>query len=194
MKKPSIISSDFVLGALIAILSILTAFTGWEFSKADGASSGFSSQGMLKLTDANAEYLVANQNIIQDYTYYDTYYLNVEAQPDIADYFKSNFSDALTASLERDTPFDEQYYEEMYQVPHEMFAEADALFAKASEGGNRTDRLQLVSLVYAVAISFTAWASLLDKQSKMRLVFSVMALLVMIAGIVVYITAPILIS
>ncbi|MFZ6028343.1 MAG: hypothetical protein ACOYYS_11565 [Chloroflexota bacterium] len=191
MKKLLWFASDLILGALIAILSVLTAFTSWQYSAADGVSSGYSSDGMKKLTEANAEYLVVNQAIIQDYTYFDTYYLNYETNPEVADYYQENFSGALAANMERDTPaFDDQYYEEMYQDAAELFDEADRLFARSSAVGQRSDRLQLTMLIFAVALSFTAWASLLDKASKLRVGFSLLAMSVMVAGIVTYLTAP----
>jgi hypothetical protein len=190
MNKPHFLGSDLMLGALIAFLSILTAFTSWQFSSTDGAGADYNRKGLLMLTDANAEYLVANQDIIQDYTYYDTYYLNYETNPEVADYYQENFSPSLTANLEREAIFDEQYYAEMYQTPQEMFDEADRLFELAGEVGNRSDRIQLSTLIFAVALSFTAWGSLLEKDSKLRLLFSVLALLVMVAGLVVFFTAP----
>jgi hypothetical protein len=190
MKKISLLATDLTLGALIAILSVLTAFTSWQFTSAEDTASGYNRDGMKMLTDANAEYLVVNQDIIQDYTYYDTYYLNYESNPEIAEYYLENFSPALTANLEREVIFDDAYYTEMYDTAQGMFDEADSLFEKAGQIGDRSNRLQVTSLVFAVALAFTAWASLLDKESKLRLVFALLAMLVLLGGIGVYLTAP----
>lgn len=179
------------MGALITILSVLTAYASWQYDNADGISSGYSSEGVKILIDANAEYLLTNQDINQDYAYFDTYYLNSETNPETANYYEENFSDELLANLERDTPtFDDQYYDEMYQSAEELFDEADHLFTLASQLGLRTDKLQLSILIFAIALSFTAWASLLEKNRKLRLLFTLLACIITLVGIGIYISAP----
>ena len=176
---------------MIAVLSIFTALASYQGSMSDSDQSKNNVLGMQMLTDANAEYLTANQDIIQDYTYFDTYYLNVDTNPEIADYYKESFSEALTAGMTRDSgPFDEAYYEAMYAGPNDMFTQADDYFGLAEKFNERGDQLQLVMLIMAVGLSFAAWASLLGEDSKMRLVFTVFAILVMIAGLVTYVQVP----
>lgn len=191
MKRLRFLTSEITLGTLIAVLSIFTALTAYQSSMADSDQTKNNVQGMQKLTDANAEYLTANQDIIQDYTYFDTYYLNQESNPDIADYYKESFSEELVAGLERpEGPWDEVYYEAKYQGPNEIFDEADALFSKAEEWNTRGDQLQLVMLLMAVALSFSAWASLLSDESKMRLIFAVLSILVFLYAFYNYLIVP----
>jgi hypothetical protein len=191
MKRLRFLTSEITLGTLIAILSVFTAVAGYQSSMADSDQTKNNVLGMQKLTNANAEYLTANQDIIQDYTYYDTYYLNQESKPEIADYYKESFSEALTAGMQRESgPFDETYYTAMYDNPNQIFDEADQLFNKAEEWNNRGDQLQLVMLIMAVGLSFAAWASLMGEESKMRLIFAFFSIIVLIYGLFNYLMVP----
>jgi hypothetical protein len=191
MKRLRFLTNEITLGTLIAVLSVFTALAGYQSSMSDSDQTKNNVQGMQKLTDANAEYLTANQDIIQDYTYFDTYYLNQEKDPEIADYYKESFSEALTSGMERTSgPFDEEYYTKMYAEPQQMFDDADALFNKAEEWNSRGDQLQLVMLIMAVGLSFAAWASLLGEESKMRLIFAIFAIIVFLFGLFQYLMVP----
>jgi len=191
MQRFKFLTSEILIGTMVALLSIFTAVASFQGSMTDGDQAKSNVQGMQMLTDANAEYLTANQDIIQDYTYFDTYYLNAETNPEVADYYKDSFSDALNAGMERDSgPFDEEYYDAMYEEPNAQFEEADQLFGLAEAYNERGDRLQMVMLIMAVGLSFAAWASLVDEKSKMRLIFSILALITLAAGVATYLTVP----
>jgi len=45
---------------------------------ADGQQNEYEIMGMKSLNDGNAEYLRANQDITQDYNYFDNWYLNLD--------------------------------------------------------------------------------------------------------------------
>ncbi len=83
-----------------------------------------------QLNDGNAEYLRANQDITQDYNYFDNWYLNVDERPEIAEYYQLSFSEALQAAIERDPEavWDEQYYDEMYADATGLWDESDINF------------------------------------------------------------------
>jgi hypothetical protein len=182
---------EITLGSLIAVLSVFTALASYQGSMADSDQNKGEIEGMQVLNDANAEYLTANQEIIQDYTYFDSWYLHQD-DPDLAEYYQESFSPALLAALERsaDDPFDDPYYEEMYAYPNELFDEADALFGVAQEHDERGDRLQLVVMTTAVGLAFAAWASLLGRESRMRLLFAALAIAALALGTASYFTIP----
>ena len=182
---------EITLGTLIAVLSVFTALSSYQGSMADSDQNKGEVEGMQVLNDANAEYLTANQEIIQDYTYFDSWYLNQE-DPDLAEYYLENFSPALLTAIDRsaDDPFDEAYYDEMYAYPNGLFDEADALFGVAQEHDERGDRLQLVVMMTAVGLAFAAWASLLGRQSSLRLLFAALAIVALALGAFSYFTIP----
>lgn len=187
MKK--IFSNEIFLGTMIAVLSVFTAYSSYLGAMSDSEQNKFEILGMQQLNDGNAEYLRANQDITQDYNYFDNWYLNVDERPEIAEYFQSNFSEALTTAFESepDVVWTEGYYESMYADATALWDESDINFDTASQWDDRGDQLQLVMLIMALGLAFVAWASLLGAESNMRLLFSVFGTLSLIAGIIVFI-------
>jgi hypothetical protein len=182
--------SELVLGALVATLSVITAVAGYQGSMADSEQTKYNVQGQQMLTDANAEYLSANQMIVYDYNMYDGWYT---AETDAkAEYYQYNFSEELQAGIAKngDEPFSDEYYTAMYAEPQGMFDESDRLFDLAEAFNERGDILQLVMMISALGLAFAAWASLLKDESKVRLIFAVMSILMLIYAVIVYMGVP----
>ena len=192
MKFLRVLGNEIILGTLIAVLSVFTAVTSWQGSVADGKQNEFELLGVTSLNDGNAEYLRANQDITQDYNYFDNWYLNVDEKPDAAEYYQFNFSQALQNAVERDPEivWDDQYYDEMYIEANGYFDDSDANFEKAGEWNNRGDKLQLVLMIMALGLAFAAWASLLKEESNMRILFALFAVITLTLGIIYYIGIP----
>lgn len=189
MKKLfGFLGNEVFLGTMIALLSVFTAITSYQGAMADSEQNKFELLGMQNLNDGNAEYLRTNQDITQDYNYFDNWYLNVDERPAIAEYYQTSFSEQLTAAIERDpdTVWDEQYYTDMYAESDAYFVESDTNFEIGSEWDERGDQLQLVMLIMALGLALSAWASLLGAESNMRILFSLFGTLTFIAGIYIY--------
>ena len=191
MKKFfSFLGNEVVLGTMIALLSVFTAVASYQGAMADSEQNKFEILGMQNLNDGNAEYLTSNQEITQDYNYYDTWYINQETNPDIAEYYLAEFSDELVAAIERsgsENPFDEAYYNAKYELPSELFDESDTNFGIGSQWDERGDQLQLVMLIMALGLALSAWASLLGAESNMRLAFSLFGILAFLTALFIYI-------
>jgi hypothetical protein len=192
MKSLRFLGNEVLLGSLIAVLSIFTALASWQGSVADGQQNEFEILGMASLNDGNAEYLRANQDITQDYNYFDNWYLNLEERPDVAEYYQASFSQPLQDAVERDpdTVWDDQYYEEVYADANAYFDESDTHFAKAGEWNGRGDALQVVLMIMALGLAFAAWASLNKEDSNMRLLFAAFALVTLVFGLISYLSVP----
>jgi len=192
MKFLRFLGNEVVLGTLIALLSVFTAVSSYQGAVADGQQNDFEIRGMASLNDGNAEYLRANQDITQDYNYFDNWYLNVDERSEVAEYYQGSFSQPLLDAMERDPEviWDDQYYEDVYADANAFFDESDANFAKAGEWNERGDRLQLVLMIMALGLAFAAWASLLKEESNMRLLFAFFAVLTLITGIIAYLGVP----
>lgn len=186
MKK--FFGNEIFLGAMIAILSVLTAGVSYLGSMSDSEQNKYEILGMQQLNDGNAEYLRANQDITQDYNYFDNWYLNVDERPEIAEYYEFNFSEALASSFESDPDvvWTDEYYDSMYADAIALWDESDINFDLASQYDERGDQLQLVMLIVALGLAFTAWASLMGAESNMRVLFSLFGVISLIAGIGVY--------
>lgn len=190
MKFLRFLGNEFVLGTLIALLSVFTAVASYQGSIADSKQNEFEISGMKNLNDGNAEYLSANQFIVYDYSMFDGWYTAETA--DKEEYYLSSYSQELQDSIAADpeNPFSEDYYNAMYASSYAYWDESDASFETAGQWDNRGDGLQLVVLIMALGLAFSAWASLAKEESNMRLAFSLLAVVMLVLGIVFYLGVP----
>jgi hypothetical protein len=163
---------NLFLGFLISALSVLTAASNYMAYQAGNVASDLNAEGERSLALSNTEYIRVNQFIIVDYTMFDGERINRGADDFAADYYQSNFSDELQASVDRNDPFDDQYYTEMYAESDKTFDEAFASFDKANAQ----------MLIAGVGLAFAAYASLLDNVRFLRGLFAVLALIIMVIG------------
>jgi hypothetical protein len=191
MKSLRFLGNEIFLGSLIAILSILTGVASFQGSIADSKQNENEVKGMQNLNDGNAEYLSANQFIVYDFTMYDGWYTT--DSEDKAAYYEASYSPQLQESIAANSedPFSEAYYDAMYGVANEYWADSDAAFEKAGQWDNRGDGLQLVVLVMALGLAFAAWASLAREESNMRLLFSALGFIMLVFGIIAYLRVPV---
>ena len=183
------LGNEVVLGTMIALLSVFTALASYQGAMSDSEQNKYEILGMQQLNDGNAEYLRANQDITQDYNYFDNWYLNVDERPEIGEYYQTSFSEALQGAIERDPEavWDDLYYDEMYADALGLWEESDTNFELASQFDEKGDQLQLVMMIMALGLAFAAWASLLGAESNMRLLFALFGLIMFVAGIITYI-------
>jgi hypothetical protein len=193
-EKLRFLGSELILGTLIAVLSVSTAYASYQGAMADSEQNKFEIAGMKALNDGNAEYLSGNQTWIQDDGNYDNWYINYETNPDIAAYYEGNFTEELTAAIERnggdEYPMDEQYVESIYAEANNYWEESDTSFGIAGQWDDKGDLLQLVVLIMALGLTFAAWASLLKDESKMRVLFAVFSILMFVYGLITFLTIP----
>ena len=181
--------TEWVLGVLVAVLSVLIAAAAYQSSLFDSKESDMNVEGQKQLTESNTYYLEANQFVIYDFQMYDGWYINEGSNDDLAEYYLGSFSGELTSSMEREEgPFDEQYYEEMYADADALYEEAINAFEDANAAGDKADQLQLVVLILAVGLALSAYGSMLSNENAMRNIFALLAVLSLIFGSLLYIT------
>ena len=185
-----IIGSEWVLGLLVAILSVLIALAAYQSAIFDSKEADFNVEGQKLLTDSNSAYLEANQFVIYDFTMYDGWYINSDVNDELAQYYHDSFSESLTASMEREEgPFDDQYYTEMYADAEAQYGEAITNFEDAQVAGDKADRLQLVVLILAVGLALAAYGSMISEESKLRTFFALFSIVSLVFGLAIYFTA-----
>ena len=190
MKSLRFLGNEVTLGTLIALLSIFTAFASWQGSIADSKQSEHELKAMQHLNDGNAEYLSANQFIVYDYSMYDGWYTT--SDPDLEAYYQNSYSAELQNAIaaDPDDPFSDAYYDSMYASAYGYWDNFDTDSEIAGQWNERGDNLQLVMLIMALGLAFAAWASLGKEESNMRLLFSTMAIITLVAGIIAYLGVP----
>ena len=190
MKFLRMFGSEMVLGTLVVILSVLTALASYQGSIADSKQNEHEIKAMQELNDGNAEYLSANQFIVYDFSMYAGWYTTDDEEK--AAYYEESYSQELLDSIANnpDDIFGEDYYNAMYSVANAYWEESDADFETAGAWDNRGDGLQLVVLIMALGLAFAAWASLLKEENNMRMVFSVLAIIMLVYGLITYMGVP----
>jgi len=187
-KHTKWLGSNLMLGLLVTILSVLTALANYSTYNAGSESSGLDTEGDRLLADSNTEYIQATQFIIVDYTMYDGYYINLDVDDFSAEYYQSQFSDELTASVERDAPFDDQYYDETYAYADDLYNQAFDKFDQANAAGEREAGFQFAMLIAAVGLALAAYASLLDEENSLRGIFAAVSFGALIWSAVQYLS------
>ena len=163
-----------MLGTLVALLSILVAIASYQNAMSGSEQAKYNVLGQQMLSDANAEYVAVNQEIVYDYTMFDSWYFTEDIEK--KDYYQSSFSEALKTALAKDPeePFSQEYYTRKFAESNTMSGESDELFALAERFNERGAALQLVALVASLGLAFAAWGSLLKVDSLLRLTFSIL--------------------
>ena len=183
-------TSDLSLGTLVAFLSILVAIAGYQNAMSGSEQTKYNVQGQQMLTNANAEYVAMNQEIVYDFTMFDSWYLTDDEEKKA--YYQSSFSETLEAALAKnpEEPFTADYYASRFTESNKMASESDTLFALAEQFNERGDALQLVVLIGSLGLAFAAWASLLKEESSIRLTFAVLSVAALLYCLILYFRVP----
>jgi hypothetical protein len=186
VKLRRLLAHEILLGSLVAVLSVLTAFVSYQGSLADSKQNEFEILGMKQLNDGNAEYLEANQLIVYDYTMYDGWYTTGDEEK--AAYFERSYSEELQEDVLANPgdPFSQQYYDAMYASSYEYWSDSDANFELAGQYDEKGDGLRLVVLFMALGLAFAAWAALIPREGNLRPVFGFFSIVMLVVGLVSY--------
>jgi hypothetical protein len=188
------LGADVVLGTLVAAISILTALIAYGSRLADNKASGASSAGDNYMLEYNTDWVLAEQLALRDFLYYDWWYLNLDTNPTLAEYYRSSFSDPLEASVQRvdageaDYAFDDVYYEDIYAEAMGQYDLGQEQFAIADSYGQQADFLQFSSMVFAVSLALAAWASILKDNNPLRPFFSLFSITIGVIGILLVVS------
>lgn len=180
---------NLILGFLVSALSVLTAGANYLAYQTQGVAADFEAEGDRALALSNTEYLRANQFIILDYTMFDGEFIQRGVDDVAADYYKLNFSQELQNSIDRNSPFDDQYYVDMYAASSQSFDDAFASYRQASVVTRQEEGFQLAMLIASVGLAFSAYASLLNNSGVLRGLFALLAFLLLVAGFVQFMAA-----
>ncbi len=196
-EKLRFLGSEIVLGLLIAVLSVGTAYGSYQGAMADSEQNKYELEGMKALNDGNTEYLRVNQDVSQDFNYFDNWYANLDTNPDMADYYFDSMSVELGGLVQKmvdgqDVTDDEwqAYDDAKFADAYAYFEASDVAFEQAGAYDEKGDQLQLMVLYMALGLAFVAWSSLLKEESKLRVVFAAFGIIMLIVGVVTYITIP----
>lgn len=163
---PSALVSDITAGVLVLILTLATAWAGYQGGLADGKEAEENLLGQRNLSDASTFALAATQVVVADASAMDSYFVH-RNDPELSEYFQGRFSAELTASFdlvtgELDT---NTYLGSVFTSATASSDESDRHFAEAERAGNAADSYQLVVLVMALALALAGLATLRQRDA-----------------------------
>jgi hypothetical protein len=180
-----LLQSQVLLGALVAVLTVSNAYVIYRSSKASLAGSSLDFYASREMHYATITHLDGNARYLTDLAAYNEYRLLREEDPDLAENALQHASEELLAGMVRPGgPFDEAYILAIFGEASTAMDEAQARYDEADEASLRSERFSLASTILAVGLGATAWAGLLHERNALRLVFSVTAVVSLVAGLI----------
>lgn len=180
----SVLESQLVLGALVALLTVATAYVAFRSTEASLDSSTLNFYAGKEMQYATLHHLSGNANYMIDLTAYNSYSLLKDRDPELAEESLSRASEDLLAGLERPGgPFDEEYEQVRYGEARAALDRAQALYDQADRASMQAEHYVLASSILSIGLGATAWAALIQKRSLLRLIFATLALASLLAAL-----------
>ncbi|MGH1491983.1 MAG: hypothetical protein ACRBK7_21780 [Acidimicrobiales bacterium] len=190
------ITTEIFLGSLVAILTIFTAVAAYQGSRTSTEGGRASGRSVRTMLESNAEYLRATQSIAADQTLYGLY-LTPDREAGELDYYEASFSTHLQEALDRVVddpglalyPFDEQYETAQYEDSQFLYDQVFELVDESARRRVQTQRFQLATFVFAIALAFSSWASLAVDGTRLKIGFSLLSTIIGALGVATYVFA-----
>jgi hypothetical protein len=179
------LESQLVLGALVALLTVATAYVAFRSTAASLDSSTLDFYAGKAMQQATLLHLSGNAETMVDLTVFNAYHLLKDRNPELAAESLSRASEDLLIAMERSgKPFDEEYQQARYGEARAALDRAQVLYDQADQASLQAERFALASAILSIGLGATAWAALLRRRSLLRLIFAVLALASLIAALV----------
>jgi hypothetical protein len=176
--------SDAVLGTLVVLFTVATAFAAYRASIADIEGDDLDVNAQNNLLLGTTTYLEANMQFMQDMSAYNAYLFSQEDDAEAAAAFLAQGSSFMQDGLARENgPFDEAYESLLYGEALTLFDESRDLQEQGDNADSLSWRFQEAAFMLAIGLAITAWASLFDTRPKLRLIFTLLALPFLVLGL-----------
>ncbi len=180
----SVLESQLVLGAMVAVLTVATAFVAYRSAQVSLNSSSLDSSAGQEMQQATLHHLTGNAKYMIDLAAYNGYSLLKDRDPDLAEESLSRASEDLLAGLDRPGgPFDEEYKQTRYGEARAALDRAQALYDQADRASTQAVHFALAAGILSIGLGATAWAALLQRRSLLRMIFAVLALASLLAAL-----------
>jgi hypothetical protein len=178
---------ESMLGVMVAVFGIMTACAAYNVDELGGNEAEAYSVGQRDLTEANFYYAKANQERAGDKSIMAEMLTQAALIPNPADRdiilgkLAENLSLTALENIDPETfILDQQQYDDtVYFVAVQYTSNSDAAFKTAKIWARLGDRYNMLLLWLGLGLGFSAWASLMRSENRMRYVFSGMAALIL---------------
>lgn len=182
---------NLLLGILVTIYGIVATLVSYQSSQLNDEARNMTFVGIMELTKGNDAYAAADNSVNADYDAITQILLLLDKGG--SDSELQIWEDTLTLeamdAVDRSGDLDDTYYENTYAFATQLYDNAEMAYQTAQEYLDVAGSYDLVTLLLALGLAFTAWASLLDNLKLVRNIFAVMSVLLLGASLILYLGA-----
>jgi hypothetical protein len=179
---------NLFLGILVTIYGIVATLVSYQSSQLNDDASNMTFVGIMELTKGNDAYAAADNFVTADYDAITQMFLLWER--DGSDAEVQIWQDTLTQdaqdAMDRSGDLDDIYYEDAYAYANDLYDNAELAYQTAQDYLEIANDYDLVTLLLALGLAFTAWASLLENLKLVRFIFSGMSVLILAVSLFIY--------
>lgn len=170
-----------ILGVLVTVYGVTAALVSHQANELDSKAGQMTFVGIMELTRGNDAFAVADNTEKNDYDAVTQMLLlevNGGSQAEI-DIWMDTLSDDAYDSMDRFGDLDDQYYEDVYAYPNELYDNAILAYETSQEYSEIGGAYEQITLMLAMGLAFVGWASILDGVKLLRFIFALGAIVVL---------------
>ena len=178
------------LGVLVTIYGVATALVAYQSSELGSKATEMTFIGLMELTQGNDAYAVADTEYNRSYDALTQVFLLEETGGSqvAIDIWLDTLTDQAYEAYLRSGDVDDQYSEELYAYPNDLYDNAFLAYETAQEYAEVGSQYEQIALMMAMGLAFVGWASILDGVKLLRTVFAIIAVLVLVGAVTLWLT------
>lgn len=205
MKKLlPVLTNDIFIVILLGIVSTATAWSGVQSSLHGGVSDEALTNYQLTLADANNMWITSEVKYRDDLTVWkdkqvrliidgiseDDIYSDLQTSNGSYEFYDTAMT-CLLANRTSQLPDCKPYMDSLYQPISVVEAEAESVLRESEKAGKHSDRLQMLTALFAVALFMLGIASIIKRQ-VMIAALAIFSIVLSIFGIILLASIPVL--
>lgn len=177
-----------ILSLMVVVYGLATAGAAYQVRVFTAKTTRANNVGLIELVRANDAFSQADQIANMDRELITGLWLSDarNESEEVVDILIGNISPEAFDSIERSGDLDDEYVSDIYAYAHEVYNNAFVAFQTSSELSAIKNEYDLIVLMLAIGVAFTAWASFIERSPTIRYVFAFSALLILVFSIWVW--------
>ena len=203
MKKLlTLLSNDIFIVVLLGIVSTATAWSGVQSSLHGGVADDAFTEYTLSVADANNMYITAEVKYRDDLSVWkdkqvrliidkisdDDIYSDLQTSNGSFEFYESAM-ECLIANRTSQLPDCKPYMDSVYATISKTEAEGEAFLNASEKSGKHSDRLQMLTALFAVALFMLGIASFIERKSLIA-AMAIFSVVLSTFGIAVLLSIP----
>jgi hypothetical protein len=199
-----VLTNDIFIVILLGIVSTATAWSGVQSSLHGGVSDEALTNYQLTLADANNMWITSEVKYRDDLTVWkdkqvrliidgiseDDIYSDLQTSNGSYEFYDTAMT-CLLANRTSQLPDCKPYMDSLYQPISVVEAEAESVLRESEKAGKHSDRLQMLTALFAVALFMLGIASIIKRQ-VMIAALAIFSIVLSIFGIILLASIPVL--